>query len=68
MFSVRQYAMNSVYKIYCVVLHTKSGILFHKRYCNTKAIKFMMASILAACSLSNSICQDGEKINVDLIV
>lgn len=39
MFSVRQYAMNSVYKIYCVVLHTKSGILFHKRYCNTKAIK-----------------------------
>lgn len=29
----------------------------------------MMASILAACSLSNSICQDGEKINVvDLIV
>lgn len=32
--------MNSVYKIYCVVLYIKSGILFYKRYCNIKVIKF----------------------------
>lgn len=65
MFSVRQYAMNSVYKIYCVVLHTKSGILFHKRYCNTKAIKLYDGFNLSCLF----ICQDGEKINVvDLIV